>query len=98
MHLGVVGDPTVDGAILPASLTREEARDFVTGFIWGRLNSRGWEWVDALPIASWDENAKISFLTNLPLRKADVGPGGATSWRKGRPILETGLCERISGA
>src|SRR5262249_16977959 len=64
--LGVVGDSAADHAMLPAFLGVDKLQHFVAGFIRGRLDSKGWEWVGTLPIGSWDNPAKVSFLTKLP--------------------------------
>jgi hypothetical protein len=77
--LGVVGDPAADNAMLPALLTGEQQQYFVAGFIQGRLDSGGWEWVDSLPIGSWDNPAKTSFLTKLPF--------GRQTWERAARLL-----------
>ena len=56
--LGVVGDSAADHAMLTAFLGPDKSQHFVAGFIRGRLDSKGWEWVDALPIHLWDNPAK----------------------------------------
>jgi len=66
--LGVVGDSAADHAMLTAFLGPDKSQHFVAGFIRGRLDSKGWEWVDALPIHLWDNPAKVSF-TKLPSRR-----------------------------
>ncbi len=66
--LGVVGDSAPDHAMLTAFLGPDKSQHFVAGFIRGRLDSKGWEWVDALPIHLWDNPAKVSF-TKLPSRR-----------------------------
>lgn len=66
--LGIIGDESVDRVILPNLLNEEQLQDFVSGFVWTRVQSIGWHWVESLRTNGWTEDAKVSLLTKLPFR------------------------------
>lgn len=66
---GIIPDASADTAVLPSLLREEALDDFTSGFIWGRVGSLGWQWVEGLSISSWDDDAQLSFLLKLPFRK-----------------------------
>jgi hypothetical protein len=71
LALGCVAPGSVDAVLLPKHLGTEEKplAAFVAGFVWGRLGTNKWSWVDALPIDSWPSEQKAAFLVLLPFVK-----------------------------
>ena len=67
--LGVIPDRSVDAVLLPDLLKDGSLENFLAGFVWARVHSAGWLWVDDLTTASWTDEEKISFLTKLPFRR-----------------------------
>lgn len=66
---GVAADVSVDAALFPVLLAREEQKDFVSGFIWARLRSQGWKWPKTLSIQRWRAKYQLAFLLKLPFAK-----------------------------
>ena len=69
--LGFIGKDDVDSIVLPELLDtkKDKLKLFTTGFVWGRHQYRGWEWIDQIDTSKWNETQIINFLTNLPFRK-----------------------------
>lgn len=66
---GIVADESVDSALLPKLLEVTERRDFISGFVWSRVQTRGPDWPRGLETGRWSEDAKLSLLLKLPFRR-----------------------------
>ena len=66
---GVAADSSVDTRLLPVQIDRDEYKDFVSGFIWARLRSKGWNWPNTLGIEHWTTEQQLGFLLKLPFAK-----------------------------
>ena len=68
LALGCIASESVDAVLFPQHLGTEEKplAAFVAGFVWGRLGTKNWPWVDTLPISSWTTEQKAAFLILLP--------------------------------
>lgn len=68
LALGCMAPEPVDTDLFPRYLGIEEKplAAFIAGFVWGRLGTKNWPWVDALPISSWSIDQKTAFLILLP--------------------------------
>ena len=67
--LGVIQDRSIDAALLPNLFKDASLQNFLAGFVWARVHSAGWQWLDDLATTPWTEEAKVSFLTKLPFRR-----------------------------
>ncbi|WP_156525232.1 hypothetical protein [Chloroflexus islandicus] len=65
---GSVAQTAIDAEVLPSLLTvdRPKLTCFVEGFVRGRFEQKGWEWVDSIDISSWTEEQISRFLSSLP--------------------------------
>lgn len=65
-------DLDLEGKIIPTLLLAEDpaVRDFVSGFIDGRRRSKGWAWIDAMPLVDWSIGEAIRFLFWLPFDRS----------------------------
>lgn len=66
---GLVADSSVDAQLLPVYIDREEDKDFVAGFVWARLRSKGWTWPNTLGLEHWTAEQQLAFLLKLPFAK-----------------------------
>jgi hypothetical protein len=65
---GVIASAEDESKILP-NLLESESRSlsqFAGGFIWGRYDARGWQWVDSLDSSQWAASQRAQFLAYLP--------------------------------
>ena len=69
--LGSIEYQVAEQKILPSLLNskREIEEKFVTGFVWGRYNKLGWNWVDSILKDLQSPNDKSSLLIILPFEK-----------------------------
>ena len=65
---GVNASPEIDNEVLPNLLESAEKSlvQFVSGFVWSRFHSRGWEWVDSIDTSWWTTAQVGQFLSYLP--------------------------------
>jgi hypothetical protein len=70
--LGTLANGDNDRALLPALLVSEERAlvQVVGSFVRGRYASKGWEWVDQLPIGEWMTEQIGQFLAYMPFVEA----------------------------
>ena len=68
---GSDGKEGMEDAILPSLLDAEDevAKVVVAGFVWGRFQKRGWDWVDSVLGKDWDDARKNAFLMLLPFEE-----------------------------
>ena len=68
---GSGGKEDMEEAILPSLLDAEDEVDkvVVAGFVWGRFQKRGWDWVDSVLGKDWDDARKNAFLMLLPFEE-----------------------------
>src|SRR5204862_2217902 len=66
---GIAADSSADARLLPVHIDREEHKDFVAGFIWARLRSKGWNWPTTLGLEHWTSERQLAFLLKLPFAK-----------------------------
>jgi hypothetical protein len=66
--LGLIADSGIDSDLLKNYLDTEDTiyRQFMGGFVWGRYQNQGWEWVDGLDKAEWTIAQKCQLLMYLP--------------------------------
>ena len=66
--LGNVANPQVDTRILPTMLItdRPKLAEFTSGYVSGRRNTSGWEWVDKPDREDWTPSQTGQFLCYLP--------------------------------
>ena len=69
---GSGGKEDLEEAILPSLLDAEDEVDkvVVAGFVWGRFQKRGWDWVDSVLGKDWDDARKNAFLMLLPFEES----------------------------
>lgn len=67
---GVVADKNCDRAILPDLLDTENKSltQFAGGFVWGRFQAGGWEWVDDIDTSNWNPTQTGQLLAYLPFK------------------------------
>ncbi len=77
------GAADVDADLLPGTLesTDQIVQVVVRGFLWQRYWTRGWPWVDAVPLTDWTLGQKVAFLTMLPFLQG--------VWSRAETILAT---------
>jgi len=65
---GCVASADADSAILPDMLDTEQRAfaQFAGGFVWGRLHSQRWPWVDKIDTSNWTPDQIGQFLSHLP--------------------------------
>lgn len=86
--LGMLTSSEPDRALLPSTLVTEERTlsQVVGSFVRGRYTSRGWAWVDQLPIGEWLPEQIGQFFAYLPFieaawtRSAQFLPGDETQY------------------
>jgi hypothetical protein len=59
----------ITGPLSATDIDRDEYKDFVSGFIWARLRSKGWNWPNTLGIEHWTTEQQLGFLLKLPFAK-----------------------------
>jgi hypothetical protein len=66
--LGQIADNDIDSNILGSYLDTGSTtyRQFTGGFVWGRYQNRGWEWVDGLDRTDWTMAQNCQLLMYLP--------------------------------
>lgn len=72
---GVVAATEDESEILP-NLLESESRSlsqFAGGFIWGRYDARGWQWVDSLGTSQWTASQRAQFFAYLPFTQETWG-------------------------
>jgi hypothetical protein len=88
---GEIAPAVEDSQVLPNLLESEEnaIAYFVAGFSLGRLQSKGWSWVDSLNMNSWTTDQKAILLARLPFNnetwlraKGMLGPYEKLYWDK----------------
>lgn len=81
----------VDQELLPSYLNTVDdfISEFIRGFIIGRFNSKGWEWVDQLDLSKWNVNEMGGFYSYLPFTdetwsrvKKQLGKDESIYWSK----------------
>ena len=91
LALGCMAPESVDADLFPRYLGTEEKplAAFIAGFVWGRLGTKNWPWVDALPINSWTIEQKTAFLILLPFVQDTwdramrlLGPDEEAYWKR----------------
>ena len=91
LALGCMAPESVDLDLFPQYLGTEEKplAAFIAGFVWGRLGTKNWLWVDTLPISSWTTEQKTAFLILLPFVQEAwqraalfLGADEGTYWKK----------------
>lgn len=70
--LAFVADEAVDASVLPILLNAENENHsgLAAGFVWGRYQQRGWEWVDSTIKTDWVQEDIAMCLGLLPFTKA----------------------------
>lgn len=65
---GSVAQLAVDGELLPSLLIVDHNKlaRFVEGFVCGRFEQKGWNWVDSIDISAWTTEQIGRFLAHLP--------------------------------
>lgn len=65
---GVIASAEDESKILPNLLESESSSlsQFAGGFIWGRYDARGWQWVDSLDTSQWAPSQRAQLLAYLP--------------------------------
>lgn len=65
---GVVADESVDSKVLSSLLETDQKMlaQFISGFVWGRFNKEGWQWVDNTATAEWLPSQIAMFFSFLP--------------------------------
>ncbi len=68
---GSRGKEDLEESILPSLLDAEDEVDkvVVAGFVWGRFQKRGWDWVDSVLGKDWNDARKNAFLMLLPFEE-----------------------------
>lgn len=68
LAFGSVAQTAIDTEVLPSLLTVDQPKliVFVEGFVRGKFEQKGWEWVDSIDISTWTEEQISRFLANLP--------------------------------
>ena len=66
--LAVIANNEIDINLLPDYLETENInyQQFASGFIWGRYQRQGWQWVDGLNRNSWSLEQSCQLLMYLP--------------------------------
>ncbi|HDH12486.1 MAG TPA: hypothetical protein ENG83_09895 [Nitrospirae bacterium] len=85
--LGVVADDNTDSAILPKllDLGNNKIAQFTSGFVWGRYQNKGWEWVDQTNTSDWSTAQIGQFLTCLPFIDE--------TWKRSEQLLDNHVAE-----
>jgi hypothetical protein len=70
-----------DDQLVPNLLESEEraVANFATGFVLGRLQSKGWSWIDNLNMNTWTNDQKATLLARLPFNKE--------TWLRAKDVL-----------
>lgn len=68
LAFGVIANPDMDGAVLPALLEAEQKHlvQLASGFVWSRFSRLSWQWVDNFDIRNWTPSQIGQFLAYLP--------------------------------
>jgi len=82
LALGKVASGGHDIEIIPNFLlhTEKKIQDFVAGYVWSRLDKKGWSWVDNINFEEWNHDQKSAFFSLLPF--------GSGTWNRVRNILK----------
>ena len=66
--LGKIAGPPIDACILPTALEAESQKRamFASGYVSGRFETSGWDWVDKLDRGCWSASQTGQFLCYLP--------------------------------
>jgi len=66
--LGLIAGKAIDSPVLRSYLDTGcvTYRQFIGGFVWGRYQNQGWEWVDGLDRTDWTLAQKCQLLMYLP--------------------------------
>lgn len=89
--LGLIADNGIDSDFLKSYLDTESItyRQFMGGFVWGRYQNQGWEWVDGLDRTDWIMAQNCQLLMYLPFeedtwqRAVDwLGESAGMYWQK----------------
>jgi len=81
LSLGFITDSEMDSVILP-NLREEQNKNlsqFSSGFICGRYNSQGWEWVNQVDMTDWSPSQIGRFLVCLPFHEE--------TWKRSKKLL-----------
>lgn len=78
---GAVAGKEADAAVLPNLLESEQKSlvQFSGGFIWGRFQSRGWQWVDEVDASQWTPAQIGQLLSFLPFTRE--------TWERSKRLL-----------
>lgn len=91
LSLEFIVEADADPVILPSLLESESKKleEFANGFIWGRYQSQGWQWVDNVGIEKWSQSQIGQFLVFLPFTEETwsrsnkfLGGDDGAYWRK----------------
>lgn len=93
---GLIEEDGVDSEILPNLLDTEKnsSVQFIEGFVLGKFNKRGWEWIDALDFSKWNLSQIGQFLAFLPFSASTwervstlLGADESLYWIRANPFL-----------
>jgi hypothetical protein len=78
---GAVADKEADHMVLPDLLEsgQKSLVQFAGGFVWGRFNSGGWQWVDDIDISQWTPAEIGQLLSFLPFT--------SDAWQRSKRLL-----------
>lgn len=78
---GEIAQDHDDDQLVPSLLESEEraVANFATGFVLGRLQSKGWSWIGNLNMNTWTNDQKATLLARLPFNKE--------TWLRARDML-----------
>jgi len=69
--LGVIADDVIEQSLLPHFLESADnkRKELVSGFIWRRYHTKGWDWCDNIEKSNWTPEQVGQFLACLPFSK-----------------------------
>jgi len=94
---GLISDGSDDQVLLPKLLSEPKDGLYwpVSGYVAGRFESKGWEWIDSIDMSKWDSESIATLFVMLPFRKdvwtrvaETLGDDKRLYWaKKGRPYV-----------
>ena len=68
---GLISDGSDDQVLLPKLLSEPKDGLYwpVSGYVAGRFESKGWEWIDSIDMSKWDSESIATLFVMLPFRK-----------------------------
>lgn len=81
LAFGPVSGPDADKLILPSLLAEQRTivSNFVNGYVWGKFQVGGWDWVDSLSLEKWSPREIAQLLAYLPF--------GRMTWQRVLTLL-----------